>query len=85
MEVATWIICNFFFKGSKYVQNFYICWFSYRFSEILKKVGGCFSHNEYLYIMSLVSSFWVIWGKVIKTHEAPDFLGLHKIQILQFL
>ena len=28
--------------------------------------------------MSLVSTFWVIWRKVMHTREAPDFLGLHK-------
>ena len=50
-------------KGPKYVQYFYICWFSYRFSEILKKLSGCFSHIE----------------KMIQTREAPDFIGLHKI------
>ena len=28
--------------------------------------------------MSLISISWVIWGTVIETCEAPDFLGLHK-------
>ena len=28
--------------------------------------------------MSLVSTFWVIWRKVIHTCEAPDFWRLHK-------
>ena len=28
------------------------------------------------WVMSSVSTFWVIWGKVMKTHEAPDSWGV---------
>ena len=31
--------------------------------------------NSSQWNISLVSIFWVIWGKVIQTREVPDFLG----------
>ena len=34
--------------GPKYVRNIAFLLISYRFSEMLKKLRGCFSHTEYL-------------------------------------
>ena len=35
--------------------------------------------------LSLVGIFWVIWGKMMQTSEAPVFWGYTKLRIARFL
>ena len=81
---------QFALKGPKYSRNKdFLLMFLQIFWNIRKKLIGVFltlnicrklgisviSSNQ---LMSLVSIFWVIWGKGMQTREAPNFGELHK-------
>ena len=87
------IYLQFAFKDTKYARNIVFCWYS----EILKSwmvvfltLNICRRFRIWVisssqWIMSSVSIFWVIWGKVTQTREATDSWGLHKNRNCAFL
>ena len=75
------------FKGPNYATNVFLLIFSQKYLKsgvvVFLTLNICRKFrisviSSSQWNMSLVSTFWVIWRKVMSTREAPDFWGLHK-------